>query len=84
MNAEHEDSRDASRRDDTGEPIRLLLDQQLEPSAHFVEKIRRRIYRRTAASQLASYSWHLPKVMLVEMFSVVTHFLRAFGTKKES
>jgi hypothetical protein len=64
-------------------PIRVLADQEYEPSADFVAKVRRKIYRRTAASQLASYSWHLPKVILVELARLIGHFVNAFGTNKE-
>ncbi len=67
----------------TGEPIQVLFDQELEPSSEFMGKIRRRIYRRTAASQLASYSWHLPKLILIEMLSLMGHLPKAFGTNKE-
>ena len=41
---------------DTGQPIRLLLQQELEPSHFFMQRVRGKIYRRTATSQLASYS----------------------------
>jgi hypothetical protein len=55
----------------------------VEPSSDFVERVRRRIYRRTTASQFVSYSWHLPRVILTEMAGVLSHILKAFGTGKE-
>ena len=69
---------------DVGEPIGILRDQEMDTTPRFVEKVRRTIYRRTAASQLASYSWHLPKVILVEMASLLGHLVKMFGTNKES
>ncbi|HSU59760.1 MAG TPA: hypothetical protein VLI55_10640 [Bryobacteraceae bacterium] len=49
------------------EPIAALKDLQQETSSIFLTGIRRRIYRRTAASQVASFSWQLPKTVLVEL-----------------
>jgi hypothetical protein len=68
---------------DPGPPISILRDQEHESSSDFMQRIRRRIYRRTAASQIASYSWHLPKIVLFEMTEVLAHLLKAFGSKKE-
>ena len=64
--------------------VRVLLDQELEPSSRFIEKVRKRIYRRATASHFASYSWHLPKMILMEMVSLMGHLAKAFGTNKES
>ena len=66
-----------------GQPIRILRDQEYEPSTDFIARVRRRIHRRTATSQVASYSWHMPKMILIEMISVIEHLLQAFGTSKE-
>ena len=68
---------------ETGRPIRILLDQERETSPNFIAKVRNRIHRRTATSQAASLSWHLPKTILIEMARVLMHLLRAFGTKKD-
>lgn len=65
------------------EPIRALAEQEVEPSSRFLQRVRSRIYRRTAASQLASYSWHLPKVILLEMVGVFSHVVKALATSKE-
>jgi hypothetical protein len=67
-----------------GQPIRALADQEQKPSPDFIGKVRRKIYRRTAASQFASYSWHLPKIILMEMARLAGHLIKAFGTNKES
>jgi hypothetical protein len=68
---------------DPGPPIRALREQEHETSSDFIGRVRRRIYRRTAATQLASYSWDLPKVILFEMAEVFTHLLKTFGSNKE-
>ena len=56
-------------------PLRVLVNQEQDPSPDFIGKVRRRIYRRTTASQFASYSWHLPKVVLMEMARLVGHLV---------
>ena len=66
-----------------GQRIPALLEQEHETSPDFVDRVRRKIYRRTATSQLASYSWHLPKTILIELASLLNHLFRTFGTKKE-
>lgn len=68
---------------ETGRPIAELLEQEYETSPDFVGRVRRKIYRRITASQVASYSWNLPKIVLLEMARLVGHFAHAFGTKKE-
>ncbi len=68
---------------DLGRPIDSLKEQELEPSSDFVGQVRRSIHRRTAASQLASYSWNLPKIALLEMARLLSHLLESFGTNKE-
>jgi hypothetical protein len=65
-------------------PIRVLREQERETSPDFMNRIRGRIYRRTAASQVASYSWHLPKTILLELARLLSHIFRAFGTPKDS
>ena len=65
-------------------PIQELRDQELETLPDFMAKVRGKIYRRTAASQLATFSWHLPKVILMELATLLSHLFRAFGTKKDS
>jgi hypothetical protein len=69
---------------DGGEPLRVLKDQELETSPDFMARVRSKIYRRTTTSQLVSYSWHLPRVVLMEMASVLGHLFSALGGKKDS
>ncbi len=65
-------------------PIRALREQEHETSPDFMGRVRRKIYRRTAVSQVASYSWHLPKVVLMEVARLLGHLCRVFVTKKDS
>jgi hypothetical protein len=65
-------------------PIGALREQERETGPDFLAKVRNKIHRRTAASQLVSYSWHLPKVVLIEMASMLSHIFSAVGGKKES
>jgi hypothetical protein len=56
------------------EPIAALSNLEQEVSPSFLASIRKKIYRRTAANQLAAFSWNLPKVILMEMIMLVAHF----------
>jgi hypothetical protein len=67
---------------DVGEPIEILKEQELDTSPQFVAQVRGKIHRRTATSQLVTYSWNLPKVSLIELVRLLTHFLETFGTRK--
>jgi len=69
---------------ETGRPIRALAGQERETSPDFMTKVRNRIYRRTAASQVASFSWHLPKTILMEMARMIAYLARVFAANKES
>lgn len=64
---------------ETGPPILALREQELETSPAFTAKVRRRIHRRTTAAQMAGYSWHLPKVALIEMARLLGHVVKTVG-----
>jgi hypothetical protein len=68
----------------TGRPIRALMELERETTPDFMSKVRNKIYRRTATSQVAAFSWHLPKVILIEMAGLLTYLFRAIGTEKDS
>jgi hypothetical protein len=70
--------------DETGSPIRALTEQEMETGPDFVAKVRNKIYRRTATSQVASFSWHLPKMILLEAAGMLEHFCKSFGMGKGS
>jgi hypothetical protein len=65
-------------------PADVLMEQERETSSDFFSKVRNKIQRRTAASQFASYSWYLPKVVLMEMAAMLGHIFTTAGGKKES
>ncbi len=69
---------------DTGEPIALLSQQEHETSADFLHRIRKKIHRRAAASQVASFSWYLPRAVLFEMASLLGHVAHSITGKKET
>ena len=61
------------------ERIRELRDQERDTRPDFLAKVRNRIYRRTATAQIASYSWHAPRLVLIEMASMLNYILRMVG-----
>jgi len=69
---------------DVDAPVNELREIEQEVSPEFINKVRRKIHRRTTTNQLVSLSWHLPKVVLLEMAGVLRHFLDTVGGKKES
>lgn len=70
--------------DETGRPLRLLLEQRQQPSADFSGRLRRRIHRRAAASQAIVFSWELPKIVLMEMSGILRELVAAVGGRKEN
>jgi hypothetical protein len=56
-----------------GEPIASLSELEQEVSPRFMAGIRNKIYRRTAANQMISFSWNLPKVILMELIMLIGH-----------
>ncbi|HVT91602.1 MAG TPA: hypothetical protein VHD76_02065 [Bryobacteraceae bacterium] len=67
-----------------GEPIHALRDLEFDTSHFFLRGIRRRIHRRTTATQLLSVSWELPGIVLSELASMFVHVVNGKRTKKES
>ena len=61
------------------EPIRELREQERETKPDFLARVRNRIHRRTATAQMASYSWHAPRLVLIEMASMLNYILRVVG-----
>ena len=66
------------------EPLAELREHENETAADFVSRVRNRIRRRSAASQLVAYSWHMPKMVLLEMASMLSHVLGEMGGRKDS
>jgi len=70
--------------EDLGPPVEVLADAEMPVYGEFIGRVRRSIHRRTTVSQFASYSWHVPKAILLEMASMFGHILKASAGKKES
>lgn len=68
---------------DAGEPIDVLATLEHEPSANFLGRIRRAIQRRTSVSQIASFSWNIPFVVLMQFWLMLTEQLHPKGPRKE-
>lgn len=67
------------------EPAELteLLARQEEPGADdFLPKLRRRIHRRSASAQLATFSWELPKSALLQFAHLLKELAFAIGSGK--
>ena len=66
------------------EPISLLAGQESQVSADFIPKLRRRIHRRAASSQVMAFCWELPQIVLFEMVHLAVEVAAAVGGKKEN
>jgi len=65
---------------DPGEPVALLaaLEQDMPPA--FLGVVRRKIHRRTAVSHFASFSWNMPKMILIELWRVLIEMVNPTGS----
>jgi hypothetical protein len=61
---------------DLGTPARELGNLEQEPSANFVPILRKKIYRRTAASQFVNFTWNVPAVVLREMLAMAVELFK--------
>ena len=68
--------------DEMGEPIEALRELRQDTSPSFVIVIRKKIQRRTTASQLLSFSWQLPKIVFFELGTMLVQILNAFSIRK--
>jgi hypothetical protein len=64
------------------EPVRVLRDLERETKPDFLARVRNTIHRRHATAQIASWSWHTPKLVLVEMASMLDYIVRMVGGGK--
>ena len=83
MTPEDRDNTGLSGEEPESEPVRALAEQELQAPPDFVQRVRRRIYRRASTSQLVSFSWSLPKVVLLEMVSLLGHLFTSMGGRKD-
>lgn len=64
---------------DLGTPARELVQFEAEPSTSFVPIVRRKIYRRTAASQFVSFTWNVPVMVLRELLTFGIELIKGIG-----
>ena len=73
----------AGAEEQSAQRLLLLMEHEQETSPDFLNRVRGRIQRRTAVSHVASYSWHMPKTILLELAGLLGHLFKALGAKKE-
>ena len=76
--------RDPESASDVEEPIRLLRDQEHETASDFLAKVRNRIHRRSSTAHIAGYSWHVPRIVLVEMATMLSHIFTTLSGNRRS
>lgn len=69
--------------DDLGAPIEELREQEVEVTDEFLQRVRGKIHRRTTASQFATFSWFLPRSVLMEMAALVGFMTKTFAGRNE-
>ena len=66
-----------------GEPIAALSQLEQDTSPGFFGIVRKKILGRMAASQVASFSWQLPRVIVIELITMLAHILSGFAGPKK-
>lgn len=67
---------------DPGEPVKELAGFEYAPSDAFLGLVRRKIQRRSTVSQVASFSWNVPKLILAEVWSALVQIVNPESGKK--
>ena len=78
MNGQNSDGEDL----ELGEPIRELRELTLEKRVSFFTGIRKKVYRRTTASHLAGFAFHVPKAIAIEGMRMMIEILNTLGKRK--
>lgn len=68
---------------ETGPPIAELKEQEWEPSADFMARVRNKIHRRSTVSQVATFSWFMPKAVLIEMATLFGFLAKSIANPKD-
>jgi hypothetical protein len=66
-----------------GEPITALNELEQNTSPRFLGNVRKKIFRRMAASEFASFSWQIPRIISIEFVGMLVEILSAFGGRKK-
>ena len=69
---------------DPGEPIAALAGFEQSTSAGFMMHVRRKIQRRVTTAQVASFSWEVPFLVFLELWSMLIQLLNPKDMKKGS
>lgn len=62
----------------------LLTRQEEQGSDDFLHALRRRIHRRSLSAQIATFTWELPKPVMVQLLNLVQEVFLAVGSRKEN
>jgi hypothetical protein len=62
-----------------GEPITALSQLEQNTSPGFFGIVRKKILGRMAASQVASFSWQLPRIIAIELITMLVDILSGFA-----
>lgn len=81
-NPEYGKTEDASHMD-PDEPVKELAGFEYDTSDAFWNVVRRKIQRRSTASQFASFSWNVPRLILTEVWNALAHIIGSQSGKKE-
>lgn len=65
-----------------GAPIVDLLNLEQDISPAFLSSVRKKIYRRVTASQFASFSWELPRMILLEFWKMLVELSNPRASQK--
>jgi hypothetical protein len=67
---------------DPGTAIDALAGFEYPASSGFLSLFRRKIYRRTTTAQVASFSWNIPGMVLLELCRILIQLLQVKHTSK--
>jgi hypothetical protein len=67
---------------DPGEPVAQLAGWEEESSELFLNLVRRKIYRRSATSHFACFTWDVPGMLLREFLEFLVHLLNPSRASK--
>ena len=67
---------------DPGTPIEMLAGYEREASSGFLDRLRRKIYRRTTTAQVAIFTWKMPTLVFLELWQILFQILQVKHTNK--
>lgn len=84
MSADRDETKNGGNMEEPGELTDLLTRQEELGSEDFLPRLRRKIHRRSAGTQLATFSWELPKSVLLELAHLFKELFFMLGSGKEN